>query len=149
MSLNSHDNIISIDNENNTAEVTIPKVLASIYTNTFQHVGQKFLNSLMQQITMSSKVECTILLQLLNAEEYKELSTIYKNQNEKFHIISHRNSNDSSSSPDVSPDEPLPLHPTSAKVSTETKDSTSDVLQDRYLFIRSFYSNDISVTDRM
>lgn len=147
MSLSSHDNIDNEDNTTIATEVTIPKVLASIYTNTFQYVGQKFLNSLMEQITMSSKAKCTILFQLLNAEEYKELSTIYKNQDVKFHIISNRDSKDSSNSPDVqysSSDDPSPTI-----VSAQPNESTSDVLQDRYLFIRSFYSNNISNIDRM
>lgn len=108
--------------------------LVSIYTNTFQHVGQKFLDSLMQQIAVQTKSQTTLLLQLLSVEEYRELSRIYSNQNKKFNVMAM--DSDFSSSPDI--DEPSPQHPTQV-------DTFYDSLQDQFLLIRSCYSNGASI----
>lgn len=108
--------------------------LVSIYTNTFQHVGQKFLDSLMQQIAVQTKAQTTLLLQILSVEEYRELSRIYSNQNKKFNVMAM--DSDFSSSPDI--DEPSPQHPAQA-------DTFYDSLQDQFLLIRSCYSNGASI----
>lgn len=108
--------------------------LVSIYTNTFQHVGQKFLDSLMQQIAVQTKAQTTLLLQLLSVEEYRELSRIYSNQNKKFNVLAM--DSDFSSSPDI--DAPSPQHPTQV-------DTFYDSLQDQFLLIRSCYSNGASI----
>lgn len=107
--------------------------LGTIYSSTFQHVGQKFLDSLMQQITIQTKAQSTLLLQLLSLEEYRELSRIYSNQNNKFHVMNHDNNNNTlSSSPDM--DDSSPQHPTQV-------DSSYNILQDQFLLIRSCFSN--------
>lgn len=140
----SHDNTSSQSSSsqsNANDNVTIPKELASIYINTFPHVGQKFFNSLMQQLTVQTNVQCTLLIQLLSTEEYKELITLFKNENIKYHVLSCDNNscNNETSSPEVAPssssDDPSP------HLTTETTTEASNVFQDRYLLVRSCYYN--------
>lgn len=104
--------------------------LGTIYSYTFPHVGQKFLDSLMQQITVQTKVQTTLLLQLLPVEQYRELSCIYSNENNKFHVI---NNNVAANSPDM--DDSSSQHPTQVNTS-------DNLLQDQFLLIRSCFSND-------
>lgn len=106
--------------------------LGSIYSSTFPHVGQKFLDSLMQQITVETKSTTTLMLQLLPAEEYKELSRIYQNQGKKFNVINH---NIVVSSPPDILDEPQ--HP--------TQPSAQNLLHDQFLLIRACFSDDPSM----
>lgn len=128
---------MNLDKPDNSTETEPPidnKVIAcselgTIYSYTFQHVGQKFLDSLMQQITVQSKSQSTLLLQLLSVEEYRELSRIYNNQSKKLNVMK----NVISSSPDM--DDPSPQHPT----------QVDDILQDQYLLIRSCFSNGPSI----
>lgn len=121
---------------NKVVKETINTELVSIYTNTFQHVGQKFLDSLMQQVTVQTKAQSSVLLQLLSLEEYKELSRIHNSQNKKFKIMSTENEFHTSSSPDL--DEPSPQHPTQL-------DSIYDILHDQFLLIRSCYTHDPNI----
>lgn len=104
--------------------------LGTIYSYTFPHVGQKFLDSLMQQITVQTKVQTTLLLQLLPVEQYRELSRIYSNENNKFHVI---NNNVAANSPDM--DDSSSHHPTQVNTS-------DNLLQDQFLLIRSYFSKD-------
>lgn len=105
--------------------------LGSIYSSTFPHVGQKFLDSLMQQITVQTKTTTTLLLQLLPVEEYRELTRIYHNQGKKFHVI---NNSVVSSPPDILDE---PQHPTQLPA--------QNLLHDQYLLIRACFSNDPSM----
>lgn len=98
----------------------------------------------MQQLTVQTNVQCTMLIQLLSTEEYKELITLFKNENIKYHVLSCDNNtcNNETSSPDVVPSS------SSDDPSTETTTTTeaTNVFQDRYLLVRSCYYNNTAET---
>ena len=116
MIISSHDS--KSDELDKPNELFIPKELASLYTTTFPLVGKPFLDSLLKQLTVQTNVKCAVLMQLLQAEEYKELSNIYKNENKQFHVVS----SSTSSSPDL------------------IEDASPEQMEDRYLLIRASYS---------
>lgn len=135
---------------------TMPNELASIYISTFSHVGQKFLDSLMEQITIQTQVTSTILIQLLSLEEYKELSNIKK---QKFHLLpTAERSRTASSSPEL-----LSSHIKEEPQQQQSGSSTAAVddlmpaassieqqqQQDQFLLIRSCYSTCQSTIDSM
>jgi hypothetical protein len=132
----------SSNNKESLISTTMCSELAAIYTTTFQYTGNEFVDALLKEITVQTRVQSTVLLQLLTPEEYNEISTIYnkKAEKSKFHIISN-----TCLSPNSSPDiqhteEPLPPHPAS-------KESISK-LQDHFLLIRSCFANQTSTQSR-
>ena len=103
---------------------TMSSELTSILSNTFDYVGMEFIDTLLREITLQTKVQSTLLLQLLSAEEYNELSSIYKKDN--FHVLQS-----SSSSPEIVSS---PVH----------QDSTAN----QFLLIRSCYIDQPSMNSR-
>ncbi|OBZ89876.1 Hybrid signal transduction histidine kinase J [Choanephora cucurbitarum] len=99
--------------------------LTSILSNTFDYVGMEFIDTLLREITLQTKVQSTLLLQLLSAEEYNELSSIYKKDN--FHVLQS-----SSSSPEIVSS---PVH----------QDSTAN----QFLLIRSCYIDQPSMNSSL
>lgn len=145
---------------------SMPNELASIYITTFQHVGQKFLDSLMQQITIRTKVSSTILIQLLSIEEYKELSNIYSSSSsdkKKFYVLSPEEVDTASSSPEMqsslasednnsSPQQQQlqPQHPTAVIGKDGSISASNETLyQDQFLLIRSCFSTSSDSIDSM
>ncbi|KAI8047966.1 uncharacterized protein B0P05DRAFT_565088 [Gilbertella persicaria] len=130
-----------------SSQMNIGSELTAILSSTFQYVGMEFIDMLLKEITIQTKVHSTLLLQLLSLEEYRELCSIYKSdEQKKLNIISCSQS--SSSSPEIrypscgnSDNTSSPQHPTSSVA----MDSTPDQLQDQFLLIRSCFSNQASM----
>lgn len=113
--------------------------ISEIYRSTFPLVGMEFLDGLMREITKQTKVNSAILLQLLTAEEYKDITEVYKE--EEFRLISS-SSLSSSSSPEIHHNtfaDDLVLQQQHHHQQTLVN-SISDILQDRFLLIRSCFS---------
>lgn len=121
--------------------------LAAIYTTTFQYTGMEFVDALLREITIQTRVQSTFLLQLLTSEEYKDISTIYnkKGEKSKFHVTSN-----TSLSPNSSPEIHHSEEPSPPRLSpTITKNSISDNhLQDHFLLIRSCFSTQANTKPR-
>lgn len=125
------------ENEEKTLNVT---EISQIYSSTFSLVGLEFMDALMREITIQTKVDSAVLLQLLTADEYKDITEVYKD--DEFHLISS-SSLSSSSSPEIHHTfaDDLFLKTPSLQQSI---DSISDILQDKFLLIRSCFSNQAS-----
>jgi hypothetical protein len=127
---------------------TMCNELAAIYTATFQYTGMQFVDALLKEITIQTRVQSIVLLQLLTPEEYKEISTKYNKKAEKtkFHIISNTSLSPNSSPEIHHSEEPSPLQLSSS--STTTDSISNNHFQDHFLLIRSCFSNKASIQSR-
>jgi hypothetical protein len=108
-------------NDNNSSL----EIFRALCTSTFDYVGKEFLERLVSSLTQYTESDCCLLLQLISPEEYKELTSVYKDE---LHTLSTHTGG---------------LSPEHSPVSDEDEGyCQTGQFQDHYLFVRAFHHSE-------